>query len=518
MLELGSRERSDRAAFDAMTEPLGWKLRDYQHEGREFIVSRRGTLLADTMRLGKTITSVASHDPASGPMLVAAPLSVREVWLNWFKRRWPDKRPVVLTGRTVRYIDPAKPRKPRKDPGYTVLEGERLDAAVLASAELVFCNYDVLAGWQNFGNRRIGTLVLDEVHLCAKKSTRRSRAALFLSPTAERVIAATGTPLWNKPVGLWPILACVCPGAFGKYHEFASRYSNGHMGAYGFEAEGVSNEGEFRQRMQEVMIRRTWQDVVAELPPIERSVEVVSITEEQAYQIEVDAERVRDHSRRANLIGALARFRRVLAKLKVGGAIDAALRVLEGDERVVVWTWHRDVAYQIEDALAKAGYPGLVVTGATDADKRDAILDRWRHGKPSPLVITMSVGQVGIDLSAARQAVFAELDFTPSVVAQAEMRVFSASHPTAVTYVIIDHDVDRRILDALQTKCDAASRLGVPAAETAIDVLTHAFEMGGAAGDDLQALAVAVLADHPDDIDEKDDYHGALWDMDWEEA
>lgn len=507
---------SDREALDQATIPLGWKLRPYQHVGREFILSRRGALVADQMRLGKSPQAIASHDPASGPLVVVAPLATREVWLSWFRRRWPEVRPIVLSGRIVDRSAPRKLRKQRVDRGYTLVDGTCFDPNVVARAPIIFCNYDVLTSWKTLGglDQSIGTLVLDEAHLLSNRKARRTQAAVFLSTAARRVVALTGTPLWNKPAGLYPILSCLCSGGFGKYYEFAVRYAAGRNGPHGFVADGSSHEEEFRLRMSEVMIRRTWQDVASDLPPIERTVETVAISENQAHAIELEAERVRNHAKRSTAIGALARFRRLLARLKVDGAIDAALRVLQSGERVVVWTWHRDVALKIEDTLAKQGFPGFVLTGKTNAETRDLILDRWRTCDAAPLVITMAVGQVGIDLSAARQAVFAELDFTPSVVAQAEMRVFAATRPTAVTYVIVDHEIDRKILDALQTKCETAFRLGVPAAETAIEVLTQAFAHKSSA-DEFQALADAVLRDHPE-IDEDDDYHGALWNHDWE--
>lgn len=658
---LESDRNSDRNAFDATTEPNGWKLRDYQHTGREFIRARRGILLADQMRLGKaqpldakiltptgwrlmgdlivgdeivdpdggvayveaiypqgvkplfevllasgaktcccaehlwltgfpvpdrsemqlralpttmlidpqprwlpqmgnsnfdwtrivhvksvpaveaqcikvsskrslyitddyivthnTAQLVSSHEPSDGPLIVVAPLATREVWLGWFRRRWPDIRPTVLQGKYVAYVDPKKAPKRKRERNYDLLEGEFFDESALKNAQLVFMNYDILAGWKNFGNRRVGTLVFDEIHLLSNKGSRRSKAAMFLAAQAERVIGATGTPLWNKPAGLFTTLACISPGAWGKYFEYASRYANGRMGPHGFVADGASNEEEFRVRMQEIMLRRTWQSVLGEVPVIERTVEVVQITERQAFKVEKEAERVRDHAVRSTAIGAMARFRRLLAQLKLDGSIDVAKRVLDGGERVIVWTWHRDIAIKIEEALAKQGFPGFVVTGSTNPDIRAEIFDRWRAHPAAPLCITLSVGQVGIDLSAARQEVFAELDYTPSIVAQAEMRPFNGKQPIAATYVIIDHEIERKILEALQTKCDFALRLGIPAAESAIEVIASGFTgVGGGLGtaDDFAALANAVLTDHPDEDEGDNDYHGTMWTLDME--
>ena len=82
----------------------------------------------------------------------------------------------------------------------------------------------------------------------------------------------------------------------------------------------------------------------------------------------------------------------------------------------------------------------------------------------------------------------------------------------------LDAGVARFILESLQTKCELAFRLGVPAAESAIDVIASGFTgIGGGdlTPEDLDALASAVLADHPEREDDND-YHGTLWNYDWE--
>jgi SWI/SNF-related matrix-associated actin-dependent regulator of chromatin subfamily A-like protein 1 len=501
------------AAFDAVTAQNGWSLRSYQHEGRDYIRARRGTLLADTMRLGKTCTSVASHDPESGPLLVVAPLVTREVWISWMRKRWPDKKPVILMGKAPGRAKKTKSRNIQRDDAI-VLQADKFDPSVIADADLIFCNYDIIAGWRDFGGRRIGTMVLDEAHLLSNKKTHRTESAFILTTACERVIAATGTPLWNRPKGLWALLSILNPGAWGKWFEFAERYCDGKPGAHGYEAEGVSNEDEFKIRLRELMIRRTWQDVLTDLPAMERSIETIDISEKQAFEVEKEAERVRDASKRRIPAGDLARFRRLLARLKIQGAIDAAQRVMSEGERVVVWAWHNDIAFKLDEAFSKAGHPSFVVTGRTDPETREEIFNRWRATPAAPLVITMAVGQVGIDLSAARHAVFAELDFTPAIVAQAEMRVFSALRPSAITYMIIDHAVERSLLTSLQSKCEMSQRMGTPAAETAIDTLSLAF--GVSDSGDLDRLAGAIFSDHDGAFDNDD--HSSNWYHDAEEA
>src|SRR4029077_2407382 len=109
-------------------------------------------------------------------------------------------------------------------------------------------------GWQS-GNP-IGTLVLDEAHMLTNRNSRRSRAAVFLASRAERVICATGTPIWNMPPDLWHVLGLVAPGAFGDYYSFGNRYGKPEVTEYGTRFTGISNEDELSLRLSEVMLRR----------------------------------------------------------------------------------------------------------------------------------------------------------------------------------------------------------------------------------------------------------------------
>jgi superfamily II DNA/RNA helicase len=245
--------------------------------------------------------------------------------------------------------------------------------------------------------------------------------------------------------------------------------------------------------MSEVMIRRTWQDVRSDLPPIERTVEVADVTEKQMFRLEMLAEKARDLTKKATKVGDQARFRRLLGQLKAPLAIEIAQRVLDGGEPVVVWAWHREVAHKIAAAIRKKGYPSFCATGGDTVDARERIINDWKTVPVSALVCTIPIGQVAIDLSHARQAIFAEVDFTPATVAQAEMRTFSPDQPMAITYLIVDHEVDRALVGALQEKCATADELGVPAADTAIDVIARAFDLEPEEAD-MQRLMDAFLA------------------------
>jgi hypothetical protein len=422
-----------------------------------------------------TATSVMSHEPALGPLVVVAPLATRSVWLEWMKRRWPDVEPLVI-------------------------KGHKYDPALIRDAPCIFIHYDILIAHQNMGLRKPGTLVFDEAHLLQNPKSKRSQAAILLASRAERVIAATGTPLWNRPRGLWTLLSVINPGAWGTTFSFFDRYCDPQLTAYGTRFDGASNIPEFKARVAEIMIRREWRDVAPELPSSERTVEIADVTESQMFRLEIAIEKLRDPTKRRVAAGDVVRFRRLLGQYKAKLAIDVATRVLDSNEPVVVWAWHRDVAEKIAAGIATKGHIAYCLSGADNQDARDRTITEWRRHPIAALVLTIPIGQVGIDLSHARQAVFAEVDWTPATVAQAEMRTFSPLRPMSITYLVVDHDIDRSLVDALQTKCEIATTIGVPASDTAIDMIASAFGMAADSAD-MNRLMGAFLSGYEEGCD-----------------
>jgi superfamily II DNA or RNA helicase len=436
----------DWPARDALTQPLGFTLKRTQHQAVDYIRARRGTLLGDEPRVGKTLAAAYSHEPALGKLVVVAPLMVREVWLSWLRRIWPGEEIGIMTGRT---FDPKEASKP-----------------------IVFGHYDILYHWQS--GDRIGTLILDEAHALTNPRSRRTLAAMMLASRAARVVAATGTPIWNMPAGLWSVLGLVAPGAFGSYHDFCMRYGAPVPTAYGNQYTGLSNGAELSARLTEIMIRRRWKDVAADIPPITRNTIVVNLTPAQRRKLDMEAERLRD-SVKTNTAASLARYRAALSTIKVATTAEKAAEFMALGEPVVVWTWHRDTADKIVERLIADGYQAIGMTGDDSIPRREKLIEQWKGLPNATLVTTMSVAQVGIDLSHSHLTIFAEIDYTPPMIAQAEMRTFAPTRPMNATYIVADHYVDRKIVTALARKLDAASPVDLGTGEGAIASIDAAF-------------------------------------------
>jgi SWI/SNF-related matrix-associated actin-dependent regulator 1 of chromatin subfamily A len=403
------------------------------------------------MRTGKTIIGAMAHDPKRGPLVVVAPLSTRAVWLGWLKRIYPGTPIAVCAGRKI-----------DKD---------------LLKYPIIFIHWDLIKSWQVL--MPIGTLVLDEAQAITNKDTRRSMAAGLLASRAEKVIAATGTPIQDRPKDLWNIVGMLAPGAWGSYYDFGYRYGDPVQTAYGVDFPGLSNADELRARLSEVMIRRLWKDVQTDLPPISRNIVIADVDEPTRRKLDVLAGKLK--SEKSNTAGNLSHYRSQLCKTKLKTVVTEIRKCIDRKEPVVVWTWHKEFAKLIQDELESfkidaESIQAHLIHGDINPDKREAILDLWKSRPADVLIATMAVAQVGIDLSHAHLAIFAELDYQPAILAQAEMRTYSPLRSMNITFVVADHIIDQRIIRALISKLGSSDPVGLGAAVDAIDAIRDAIE------------------------------------------
>lgn len=197
--DVGDIDSTDVAALPPA--PAGMPWRPWQERATRWANPRRGTVIVAEPRMGKSRQALALHDPGRGPLVILAPLDVRQVWLEAVESMFPGVEVLCLEGRTV-------------------------DVDAIRNADAIFGHYDIVKH-QQIVNMAPGTLIVDEAHLLSNDKSQRSAAVRDYAILAKRVLVLTGTPLWNSTKGLWPLLATANPGAWGKTSfAFKQRYCN----------------------------------------------------------------------------------------------------------------------------------------------------------------------------------------------------------------------------------------------------------------------------------------------------
>jgi SWI/SNF-related matrix-associated actin-dependent regulator 1 of chromatin subfamily A len=462
----------------------------HQIEGVAFLLGRKRAILADDMGLGKTRQAiVASREAAPGPFLVVCPASV--------KRNWT---------REIAIAAPAAATH--------VIEG---GAAPPDASDWTVINYDILSKHiEALGRRQWAGLVFDEAHYLKNHTSARSRLARQLAATTQShrgsdllVYLLTGTPLTNRPRDLFVLLQLVGHPLGRSFLSFAKRYCAAERNEYGWQTRGASNIEELTVQLHGVMLRRTKDDVLA-LPPKLRTwlpVEVPKGTGvgdmRKVIELLVAEQRVAPHSPvsdrrlRGRLLGAVTKARQRLASAKVTATLDLVTGAVEQGEKVIVFSCFEDPIERLADGLEGSA---VVLTGKTPASVRQSIVDRFQQDETIRVfVANIIAGGVGLNLTAASQVVFNDLDWVPANHWQAEDRAYriGQTRTVNVTYMVAGRTLDDFVQAVLETKAALVTAV--------VDGTAIAPDLSGDVLEELQRAIRAVTADWPVSTGEEQD-------------
>lgn len=445
-----SIEASRSAASDAtVPAPEGLSYLPYQLAGVAYMRNHRDVLLADEMGLGKTIQAIGlvNDDASIRSVLVVCPASLK---INWARElgKWLV-RPLSVG----------------------IANGH------LPPTDIVIVNYDVLAKFRREIDRRSWDLLVgDEIHYCKNGKTQRTRAMFgkwdrdpskrVTGIAARRRVFLTGTPIVNRPVELWPLVQALDPrGLGGNFMGYAKRYCNAWHNGYGWDFTGASNLEELQQRLRAgFMVRRLKADVLTDLPAKRRQVVVLPSPASAAAAIRAEAEVYARYEEavdrlRANEVAfeEMSRVRHEVAVAKTPQVVEHVAALLEEVEKVVVFVHHHDVARIVAEA-----FPGAaVVTGETPVGQRSLEVDRFQRDADCRVFVgSIRAAGVGLTLTAAQNVVFAELDWVPGNVSQAEDRLHRIGQRGSVNvqHLVFDGSVDARMAKVIVEKQEVIER------------------------------------------------------------
>ncbi len=427
-------EASVRALLDAsesedLQSPPGLQatLRPYQLAGFNwlaFLYQRRlGGILADDMGLGKTLQALAliCHERQGGkggaPWLVIAPTSVVGNWAAECARFAPGLRTVAVANTVAR----------RHIPLAALVEGADV---VVTSYSLFRLEHDQYAALDWAG------LFLDEAQF-AKNHNSQTYQRIRSLPVHYKV-AVTGTPMENNLHELWSMLSIAAPGLFPNPKSFGQDYR------LPIERHGDSDRlDQLRRRIRPLVLRRTKDQVLAELPP----------KQEQVLELELDPKHRRVYDRhlqreRQKVLGLLGdmnanRFEilRSLTLLRQASLapwlIDPAyvdvpstkLDVLSEMVDEVVAEGHRVLIFSqftrflgaMRERLSTAGIDHSYLDGRTR--RRSEAIERFRTGDVPIFLISLKAGGFGLNLTEADHCILLDPWWNPATEAQAVDRV-----------------------------------------------------------------------------------------------
>ncbi|MFQ9807935.1 MAG: DEAD/DEAH box helicase [Christensenellales bacterium] len=339
------------------------ELREFQKEGLSFLLANPRTLLADEMGLGKTVQALACL-AATGefPALIVVPPHLLRNWQTEAARflRIDGKPPrvCVLTG--------LKPYQPPK-------------------ADIYIIHYLLLRGWkQALPQMGFRTVIFDEIQELRHGGTEKYSAASLLAEECERVIGLSGTPIYNKGSEIWNVVNILDFHCLGDWESFTRAWCDGY-GNHLVRDPALLGD---HLRREGLILRRTKQEVLTELPPKRRLVQEIDADDkvyrelmrpviEMLGSLRALHPEARERAVLEEQVGRGERQATGVAKAPFVAAFVRAL--LDNGEKVLLFAHHHAVMDIYKKELTS--YHPAFLTGRETTKQKDDAVTRFMEGK-----------------------------------------------------------------------------------------------------------------------------------------
>ncbi|MEV7607799.1 DEAD/DEAH box helicase [Paenarthrobacter sp. NPDC089322] len=449
---------------------LNAELRPYQLEGYNWLSflykHSLGGVLADDMGLGKTVQAIAlicaameyavsgaagSEEPVDAvkraPFLVVAPTSVVSNWAAEAQRFAPG-----LVVRTVTETFAKSGAEPSE---------------ALAGADVVITSYALFRiDYEAYASSPWAGLMLDEAQFVKNHQSKAYQCARKLP--ARFKLAITGTPLENNLMEFWALTSIVAPGLFPSPKRFAENYQKP------VEKNGDSAQlAKLRRRVRPLMMRRTKEQVIKDLPPKQEQVleVVLNPRHQKVYQTHLQRERQKIlgliddvNKNRFTIFQSLTLLRQLsldasLVDSSLSGVRSSKLDVLFEQLEDIISEGHRTLIFsqftgflgKVRERLDAEGVEYCYLDGSTR--NRGDVVSEFKNGTAPVFLISLKAGGFGLNLTEADYVFLLDPWWNPASEAQAVDRTHRIGQARNVmVYRLVAKDTIEEKVMALKAK------------------------------------------------------------------
>ena len=415
-------------------------------------------LLSAEMGLGKTIMSILTayyyfknmHQPnRPSSILVVAPTSTFGAWQKAFKDWCGGLTATVLSG--------------TKD---TTCEDYRV----------VLTSYQTASKHAALLRRKWTVVIYDECHMLKNPDAQRTKSLVDVARKARSAILLSGTPRLNCSSELYTQLCCTFPVSvdvrpfLGTYEQYIRRYSNARPVKYGGRTVWEMGRPRFDEELNILlltkMIRLTHDMVnLAGMPAKHRIMHYATISdpafirEQQQLQARYDKCEASSMERKSIIMQQW----RLVGQAKFPSVSSWCAEWLREhpSERLVVFAHSVDLLKRYQQFFQTEGYVVGLVDGSTPQQQRqDVISQLSSKDKVDIQVGLLSYGTCALGITlcpGSWTCVFAECEFTPALMEQAEAKLHrvGATRDVYCYWMIAKGTLDDMVINKVQSKTNS---------------------------------------------------------------
>jgi SNF2 family DNA or RNA helicase len=422
----------ERAKKELADLGLSRELRHYQEQGVDFFVSAlaevgKGAILADEQGLGKTIQAITAALRFQEKVVVVCPASVRFNWASEVFMAVPygtvcvynDNTPLrhlarLYSGHAKRFeLQPHKA-------DVVIMSYEATRNMVQGNSDPITSQYDTMKMEVNKAYEPLFTdriLVVDEFHYAKNTGAKRTQATLAVCRASKRVIALTGTPVFNKPEDFWTLLCGT------RRHLDVARSKKDYMTYY--------VKGERYKELNDILtnsgwfLRRVKKDHLTELPPKVRQDLILEMTPRQRAEYESLRQSLKSTVKHGgkdaprNILALLTALQTKANECKVEPISEDIIARRDEGLLTVVQSTRVEPLKRIYDLCKAEGVKVELLIGGVSDSERKRITDDFNAGLIDAVLTTIAEG---INLVGGDKMILLDFDWTHSKMSQREDR------------------------------------------------------------------------------------------------
>lgn len=451
------------------------------------MIGKQSFIIGDVMGLAKTlqVLTAAAHDFKHGRasrLLVVTPKNLKGNFAGEIQR-WTHFTWETLDG------DPKRRQR--------ILDG--------FDSEVLITHYEQIKGhYEQLNGMGFDIVIADEVHKIKNWGAAHTKAFHKLTP--RRFMLMSGSFIQNRPDEAWsPLRLCLpeMPSYFSWTHKYCSftqiriRDKKAEARARredptdieprfrrGKQLSGVKPHklDEFRESISSVFLRRTWDDVELELPPLQHTRINVALSPYQAKLYDAIVNELRDELpptpddfQVEEGVQKTLRLQQVCATpANIEGWKDDSSKLdvcmdhltdLTGDgHKVVVFCRFRGTLDCLQKRIEDKGMVVYTHHGGKTLRARDTAVSGWKsHEGPAVFLAMLQTAGDGLTLVEARHTIMVEKLYGPTQMEQAECRTYrigaDPDHPVQVIELIAEGTYEEKIEAILDRKGQMISEI-----------------------------------------------------------
>lgn len=439
-------------------------LRPHQETAMDWLIGHErkgvsGCILADTMGLGKTVTTLClicnSHTDRHMNTLIVVPLSLLDQWQEEMKKHTNIKSSDIFV-----YHGPPKTRN------YCPSLNSRHPKVVLTTYDVIRADHPKKTSLLH--RFKIDRIVVDEIHNIRNPKTAVSEALISYSKGIKYKLGLTGTPFNNTQKDLYTLCLFMNISPYNTKEWWKKDIS--------YEDTISSSMKEWREKY----ILQRGKDVL-DLPEVEYNIvncPMDSLQTEFYEKLEADAIAVYrsfayGKEAYANLLVRILRLRQgvvhplLVTGLKTHEQIDPkefqyqsskfkkAIEIVKSvpeTEKIVIFSQWTGVFKLFSHGLIANGIRFVQFSGSSKVDERTFAISKFNNNpEVRVILITTKSGGVGLNLNRANHVIMLDLMYNPYAELQAFDRVhrIGQERPVFVHKLVVNETVETW-LEALQ--------------------------------------------------------------------